>query len=85
MTKTAKNILELAAKLKAKELESLIVDLSELARRRSRKPLSDDEIRAELDRRIAEMDRNPGRGIPLEEAMAQVRARLKKVKGAKAA
>jgi putative addiction module component (TIGR02574 family) len=37
-----------------------------------------DEIKAELDRRIAELDRNPDAGVPWEEVKARVLGRLGK-------
>jgi putative addiction module component (TIGR02574 family) len=37
-----------------------------------------EEMKAELDRRIEEMDRNPGAGIPWEAAKARVLARLQR-------
>lgn len=36
-----------------------------------------EEMKAELDRRIAEMDRDPGSGVPWEEAKARVLGRLR--------
>ena len=37
-----------------------------------------DEIRAELDRRLEELDRNPGAGVPWEEVKARALGRLQK-------
>lgn len=37
-----------------------------------------EEMKAELDRRTAEMDRDPGAGVPWEEVKARVLARLRK-------
>jgi putative addiction module component (TIGR02574 family) len=37
-----------------------------------------EEMKAELDRRIEEMDRNPNAGIPWEAAKARVLARLQR-------
>jgi len=37
-----------------------------------------EEMKAELDRRIEEMDRNPGAGVPWEEVKARVLGRLRK-------
>jgi putative addiction module component (TIGR02574 family) len=37
-----------------------------------------EEMKAELDRRIEEMDRNPDAGIPWEAAKARVLARLQR-------
>jgi putative addiction module component (TIGR02574 family) len=39
-------------------------------------PLSDEE-RAELDRRVAEDDADPGSAIPWEDALAQIRQQLR--------
>ncbi len=36
-----------------------------------------DELKAELDRRIAEMDQNPDAGVPWDEVKARVLARLR--------
>ncbi len=36
------------------------------------------EMKAELDRRIAEMDRDPGAGVPWEDVKARVLGRLPK-------
>jgi putative addiction module component (TIGR02574 family) len=35
-------------------------------------------MKTELDRRIAEMDRNPGAGMPWEDVKARVLGRLRK-------
>ncbi len=40
-------------------------------------PLSDAQ-KAELDRRLAEYDANPSTGIPMDEAMARIRARIRR-------
>ena len=40
-------------------------------------PLSDEQ-RAELDRRLADLDANPDAGRPWEEVEAEIRARLRK-------
>jgi putative addiction module component (TIGR02574 family) len=37
-----------------------------------------EELKAELDRRIEEMDRNPDSGVPWEEAKARVLGRIRK-------
>ncbi len=37
-----------------------------------------EEMKAELDRRVEEMDRNPGSGVPWEEVKARVLGRLRK-------
>lgn len=37
-----------------------------------------EEMKAELDRRIEEMDRNPDSGVPWEEVKARVLGRLRK-------
>jgi putative addiction module component (TIGR02574 family) len=37
-----------------------------------------DEMKAELDRRIEEMDHNPGAGVPWEEVKARVLGRLRR-------
>ena len=37
-----------------------------------------EEMKAELDRRVEELDRNPGAGVPWEEAKARVLGRLRK-------
>ncbi len=42
------------------------------------KPELTEEMKAELDRRVEEMDRNPGSGVPWEEVKARVLGRLRK-------
>jgi putative addiction module component (TIGR02574 family) len=37
-----------------------------------------DEMKAELDRRVEELDRDPGSGVPWEEARDRVLGRLRK-------
>ena len=37
-----------------------------------------EEMKAELDRRVAEMDRNPGSGVPWEEVKARSLGRLRR-------
>ncbi len=37
-----------------------------------------EEMKAELDRRVEEMDRNPGSGVPWEDVKARVLGRLGK-------
>jgi putative addiction module component (TIGR02574 family) len=43
-------------------------------------PLTDEQ-RAELDRRLAELDANPGLGRPWEDVEAEIRARIRKGSG----
>lgn len=80
MTKTAKNILELAARLSLAEIKKLQDELALLVMSKRKPPRfpSKGALIAELNRRVAELDSHPVRCVPAEEAIAQVRARLRK-------
>lgn len=78
MTKTAKNILELAARLSLPEINKLREELALLARNRARAPrfASEEELKAELDRRIDQAEAHPERLVPAKQALREIRARL---------
>jgi putative addiction module component (TIGR02574 family) len=56
----------------------LIQDLCERLARDEYEPALTEEMRAELDRRIEELDRNPELGVPWDEAKARALARVRK-------
>jgi putative addiction module component (TIGR02574 family) len=56
----------------------LVQDLWDRIADQGYKPELTEEMKAELDRRIEEMDRNPDAGIPWEAAKARVLARLQR-------
>jgi putative addiction module component (TIGR02574 family) len=68
-------ILEQAKALSPEQLAELIERLQEAADEAA--PLTDAQ-KAELDRRIASADANPGAGIPWEVVLAESLARAKK-------
>ena len=67
MTKTAKDILNLARKLSPEQLERLIVELGMLAYLSLPRPANREAIDVELDQCVAEMDANPANYITWEE------------------
>jgi putative addiction module component (TIGR02574 family) len=56
----------------------LIQDLCERLAGDEYEPALTEEMRAELDRRIEELDRNPELGVPWDEAKARALARVRK-------
>jgi len=56
----------------------LVQDVWERLGDQGYEPELTDEVKAELDRRLAEMERNPGAGVPWEEVKSRVLGRLRK-------